>query len=401
MFELFGFFAILMIGIIIVSVCPDAEAKEAPIKIGSVIPLTGPYAHIAKAQQNGAELAVEKLNKEGGVLGRKLELYVRDSELSSAVAIRRLEGLINIQKIDWLVGTLSGGISMAMNVIAKKANIPYVIACQAVEKLHKKGFIGPYTYTVASATYQPGYAGSEFVLNNLGKKLYLLYSDYAWGHAIRDGWKAGVKKWGGEIVGMDGAPIGTHDFSPYLTKARTLKPDVFVVCTAGGDCLRTIKQAYEFGLNKEMKIYSSVMALPIGMAISKEFQNCYAGIDFLWNLDLPSTKEFTKLYTAKYGKPPDSYAYYAWAGTNELALAAKRAGSIDPASIAKELKGSTFDWGKGPVTWRSCDRTAIQKWWIIKGKEIENIKEKWDIFEVVGKTGGPDSVVSCEELGYK
>lgn len=383
---------------------PQALAVE-PVKVGSVIPLTGPFAKIASAQKDGIKLAAKQINANGGVLGRPIKLFLRDSELNATVAMRRLQNLVTKDKIDWHVGTLSGGITFAANQILKKAKIPYMSSCQTVEKFHKKGVSGPYTFTVASVTYTVGYAAAQYIITKMGaKKLYILYADYAWGQGARDGIIAGAKAFGGEVIGMDAAPLGgASDFSAFLTKARALKPDGFVLAVPGGMALTGIKQIHELGLSKEMKVFSAWTALPIGMGVVKEFQGMYAGIDFLWNRDDPITKKFTKLAWDEYGYPPDSYTYATYTGLQEFAWAANKVKSLDPAKMAKVLTSPDhkFNYGKGEAYWRNCDRRAIQNWFIVKGKKLEDIKEKYDIFEHIDTVGTtPEYNESCKQLGY-
>jgi len=381
---------------------PQASAKD-PVKVGCVIPLTGPFAKIASAQKDGIKLAAKQINAKGGVLGRPIKLFIRDSELNATVAMRRLQTLVTKDKIDWHVGTLSGGITFAANQILKKAKIPYMSSCQTVEKFHEKGVTGPYTYTVASVTYTVGYAAAQYIITKMGaKKLYILYADYAWGHGNRDGIIAGAKKFGGEVIGMDAAPLGgAADFSSFLTKARALKPDGFVLAVPGGMALTGIKQIHELGLNKEMKVFSSWTALPIGLGCVKEFQGMYGGIDFLWTRDDPITKKFVKAAGDEYGYPPDSYTYTTYTGLNEFAWAANKVGSLDPAKMAKVLSGHEFDYGKGEAYWRPCDRRAIQNWFIVRGKNLIDVKKKYDIFEHIDTVGmAPEYNLSCKELGY-
>jgi branched-chain amino acid transport system substrate-binding protein len=382
---------------------PPASAKE-PVKVGCVIPLTGTFARIAAAQKDGILLAAKQLNAKGGVLGRPIKVYLRDSELNATIATRRLQDLVTKEKIDWHVGTLSGGITYAANQVLKKHNIPYMSSCQTVEDFHKKGTTGPYSFTVASVTHTVGYAAAEYIIKSMGaKKLYILYADYAWGQGNRDGIIAGAKAFGGEIVGMDAAPLGAPDFSPYLTKARGLKPDGFVIAVPGGNTLTCIKQIYEMGLQKEMKVFSSWTSLAIGMGVTREFAGMYGGIDYLWSRDDPITRQFYNDFKAEYGKPPDSYAYLTTTGLNELAWAANKVGSLDPAKIVAALTDSShkFDYGKGEAYWRKCDRRAVQNWFIVRGKQEKDIKEKYDIFEHIGTVGtGPGYNLTCKELGY-
>jgi len=382
---------------------PPASAKE-PIKVGSVIPLTGTFAKVAAAQKEGILLAAKEINARGGVLGRPIKIYLRDSELNATIATRRLQDLVAKEKIDWHVGTLSGGITYAANQVLKKHKIPYMSSCQTVEHFHKKGITGPYSFTVASVTHTVGYTAAEYMIKNMGvKTIYVLYADYAWGKGNRDGVIAGAEKFGGKVIGMDAAPLGAPDFSPYLTKARGIKPDGFIIATPGGNTLTTIKQLYEMGMHKEMKIFSSWTSLAIGMGVTREFAGWVGGIDYLWNRDDPISRKFLKAFRAEYGKPPDSYAYLTYTGLNEFAWAANKVGSLDQDKMTAALTSPNhkFDYGKGEAYWRGCDRRAIQNWFIVRGKQPKDIKEKYDIFEHIGTVGtGPGYNLTCNELGY-
>jgi branched-chain amino acid transport system substrate-binding protein len=329
---------------------------------------------------------------------------LRDSELNATIATRRLQDLVTKEKIDWHVGTLSGGITYAANQVLKKAGIPYMSSCQTVEDFHKKGTTGPYTFTVASVTHTVGYAAAEYIIKTMGAKtLYILYADNAWGKGNRDGIIAGAKAFGGKVIGMDAAPLGASDFSPFLTKARGLKPDGIVLAEPGGNALTSVKQLYEMGLQKEMKVFCSWTSLAIGTGMIREFAGMYGGIDYLWNRDDPITKKFYEEFSAEYGKPPDSYAYLTTTGLNELAWAANKVGSLDPKKIVAVLTDPShkFNYGKGESYWRGCDRRSIQNWFIVRGKQPGDIKGKYDIFEHIGTVGtGPGYNLTCKELGY-
>src|SRR5512139_782895 len=113
---------------------PRAHAQQAgPIKLGFPIPLTGPYGTEAKDQQAGAELAVVEINSQGGVLGRKVELLIRDDKLKADEGARRAKELIESEKVELLAGNLAAHVQLATNEQAKLHGIPYVSVSQANE----------------------------------------------------------------------------------------------------------------------------------------------------------------------------------------------------------------------------------------------------------------------------
>src|SRR3546814_17359022 len=91
-------------------------------------------------------------------------------------------------------------------------------------------------------------------MDNYGKKMYFITSDYAFGHTLQDGYDANLKQYGGTKLGEDLTPLGTTDFSSYLIKAQSTNPDVIVFLMNGEDLLNALKQAVQFGLDKSIHL---------------------------------------------------------------------------------------------------------------------------------------------------
>ncbi len=91
-----------------------AQSRE-PVRIGFPIPLTGPYGAEASDQQAGATLAVDEVNARGGVLGRQVELLVRDDQLKPGMGAQRTKELIESEKVHFVIGGLSAAVQMAIN----------------------------------------------------------------------------------------------------------------------------------------------------------------------------------------------------------------------------------------------------------------------------------------------
>ena len=114
---------------IVVVLAGIGEAKE--IKYGTMHPLTGAYSVLGRDQQRATEMAVEEWNAKGGVLGNKIVWVSRDDQLNGAVALRRAKELVDEEKCDFIGGSLSGSISIAINEFACKNKVPYVAYCMS------------------------------------------------------------------------------------------------------------------------------------------------------------------------------------------------------------------------------------------------------------------------------
>src|SRR5437016_7247658 len=150
------------------------------IKIGFPGPTTGPFGALAKDQQQGAIVAVEEINAKGGVLGRKLEVLFRDDELKPAVGAQRTKELIENEKCEFIVGGLAAHVQMAINEQTKKAGKLFISVSQS-DEISAKPDAGPLTFHEALNPTITSRPVGTWAAQNLGKKWWIIYADYAWG----------------------------------------------------------------------------------------------------------------------------------------------------------------------------------------------------------------------------
>jgi branched-chain amino acid transport system substrate-binding protein len=116
-----------------------------------------------------------------------------------------------------------------------------------------------------------------------------------------------------------------------------------------------------------------------------------------------SAQEFTELFRAKYGTPPDAYATIAYVAYTEMLRGFETAKSFDPQKVSAALMagGGQFNTIKGPATWRQ-DHAAVYKYaaFLVKGKGPGEQKNEWDLFSVIGSLGGESIMPTLKDLGY-
>ena len=203
-----------------------------PVKIGVVTGLTGAYVQLGEAQRRGAELAIKGLNGKAG--SHPVSVLVRDDQIKPDLALEQSKTLVQVDKVDFLTGCVSAATTLAINQVAKQAGIPYLGTCQT-EKLDRKPDMGPYTFHIAPLPSQDVNAIVSWVVKNLGKSVYFLQPDYAWGHEQYDAEQKAFPAAGATSLGVSWAPLGTTDFTPYIPKIQAAHPDVLMVGAAGND----------------------------------------------------------------------------------------------------------------------------------------------------------------------
>ena len=182
------------------------EAK--PYKIGSIQPLSGGAASVGKTALVGLQMAVDRINKEGGINGRPVELIAEDDELKPDVGRRKTEKLLIEDEVDANVGGVLSNICLACMPLYQQHKILNMISvCLdttiTTSKCNRYSF-RPYDYAPAQAV-----AFGPYLVNKIGKKWHIAFADYAWGQSTKDAYVELIKKQGGEVVGTTGIPLNT------------------------------------------------------------------------------------------------------------------------------------------------------------------------------------------------
>jgi branched-chain amino acid transport system substrate-binding protein len=380
-----------------------AQGKE-PLKIGFPLPLTGPFAAIAADQQRGAILAMEQINARGGVLGRKIEVLFRDDQLKPAVGAQRTKELIENEKVDFVVGGLAAHVQMAINEQTKKAGKLFISISQS-DEISAKPDTSPLTFHEALNPTITGRAVGTWGVQNLGKKWWIVYADYAWGKQNNAVFTEVVKKNGGTVLGSTPYPLGKPEFSAHIPRIQAAKPEVLLAATPGADGVAFAKQAISFGMKKEMRILVPLHFLFQAKEGGPDlFADIYGGSNFYWEVQdsVPQAKAYVETFTKRFGEPPDGYSGYGFSGISEVARGVELAKSTDATAVARALRANpVYDHYKGKQWWRTCDNKAFQDLWIIKGRPAGQTKGEWGLYEVTAKVPANEELDrTCAEKGH-
>jgi len=390
-------------------------ADPSKIKVGILLPLTGPFAAVSQTQRDGALLAVDVVNKKGGLKmpwgNVKVEAVVYDDETKLDVGVRRFRYMVE-EGIKGLGGQTWAPLAYAINAMAQKDPMPYFPTCVMAKEAFQKGKLADSTFATAYSPWTVGYMAGSAAIKVLGKKrIFFLARADSWGWDIRDGVYAAAKEMGAQVVGYDEVSLGTSDFTTIIQKVRAAKPDVFISAQFAADAVALLKQCYEMGLNKEMTIFNSFMTNVVAKGIPPQaLEGVYAMHYFYYDLSgfedkavARTANEFTALYKAKYNAPPDSYATIAYTAYSEMFRGFEGAKSFEPKKVAAALMANNgaFTCVKGSGRWRE-DHAAVYKYagFLVKGKGPQERKNEWDLFKVVGYQGGDSVMPDLKSLGY-
>jgi branched-chain amino acid transport system substrate-binding protein len=390
-----SWFSLAITIIILAALTVNAGAAEQA-KFAIFEPLSGAYAAYAEEHKRGALMALEEINNTGGVLGQPAKLFVRDDELNTGVALRRIKELDDSEKLTVIGGTLSGGMALGINEWACKNNKIYMSFCDS-----RMGIGNSYCengFSVGVSGYIQGEAIGRYMLTNVGKSWVIIVADYGWGHEVLQGWLNASQKYDGKFLEAIYVPLGTKDISAYLPKIISQKPDILVFATYGSDLTAGIKQCMEMGVTKKTKIVATKTDLPLIKEVGSTYDDSvYGTMTFYWKhvAQYPKAQKFVENYMKLYNKPPLQDTDRGYSGTLAVFEAMRRAGTVsDIAKIRKELEDYVFLGNKGAEVIRACDHNRTQSVLIVRGKGAK--AEGWDMVDVVDEMPFWEVMQTCE-----
>jgi branched-chain amino acid transport system substrate-binding protein len=383
-----------------------AQALGQPIRIGFPVPLTGPYGSEAADQVRCAQLAVEHFNASGGLNGRMAELLVRDDKLNPSEAVTRTLELIEKDRVDLIVGSLSGAVQLAVNEACKTRGMTYN-ALGLSDRLNEASDFGPTTFHEGLAPYFSVGALGRYVFSKFGKRVAYLIADYEFGYEMRRAFQVVSDQMGAQAVSEVKHPLAMQDFSSLFPRILSAKPDILCLLNFGRDQLNTLKQAGEFGLKDRMKIVVGALSTIQRVAGGADaYADVVGASNYYWAAEerFASSKAFNAEYAAKYkGAVPSDYGSYGYGGVLSMLELARKAGSVEPAALSAAVgAGFSFDVYKGPQTIRACDHQSVQSVFVLRSKgqtEMKNPNDTFEILEIAPADEG--KLRSCADLGFK
>jgi branched-chain amino acid transport system substrate-binding protein len=361
-----------------------AFGAAKPYKIGSEQPLSGPGAPGGKTAVIGLQMSADRINKNGGINGRPVELVIVDDESKPDVARRKSTKMVDEDAIDVHCGGFLSNICLACMPVWQEAKIVNMITV-CLDTTLTTSSCNRYTFRLHD--YAPAQAVAFApTLTKMGKKWHIAFADYSWGQSTRDAYAAEIKKNGGEVVGTTGIPLGTADMTPFLSKISGNFDGLFGIFF-GKDGVTIGNQAYDLGLTKKYKwagdgSITEASNLPgLGNKIDGFIAiNRYIPV-FQGPLDTPYHHRFfdeAKKRLAKIdptGPLPDKYVQSNYEALNAMKIAMEKSkfdGRKDTMKLIEALEGLEVkagdDFPQGDKTLRKEDHQAFLQEFIFEVK---------------------------------
>lgn len=347
--------SLLLVVAVLLTACQTAAVGT--IKIAILAPLSGSQPTFGISTRDGALMAIEEWNAKGGVLGKKIETVIADSQCEADPAVNAANKVIDQDKAKFIIGEVCSKASIPISEIANEKGVlqisPTSTNVQVTTKID--GSTKPYTFRACFIDPFQGTVGAKFALENLkAKTAFVLFdqgNDYVRG--LAEAFEAAFTKAGGTVVGKESYTSNDKDFSAILAKVAEAKPEMIYLPDYYPIVNLVGAQAKDKGITVPMLGGDGWDSdqLDVKAADNGYFTNHYSEQD-----TRPIVQTFVKNYSAKYkddkGAPkiPDALATLAYDATNLMLAAIEKAGVDDPAKVAKTLEGLKFDAVSGTIT---------------------------------------------------
>ena len=374
-----------------------AFGQAKAFKLGTLQPLSGVAAAGGKTALVGVQMAVDRINKSGGISGRPIELIVADYESKPDVGRRKAEKLVVDDKIDVHAGGYLSNVCLAcMPVYEEHKLVNMITVCLDTTITQSK--CSRYTFRPFDFAPAQAVAAAPYMVNKMGKKWHIAFADYAWGQSTKDAFVAEIKKNGGEVVGTTGIPLATADMTSFLSKISGSFDGLFGIFF-GPQGIAFVNQSFDLGLTKKYKLAGDgaivvSVSLPAMGAKAEGFVGIDRYIPLLEGvLNTPHHKRFLDDSTARLkaidptGPLPDRYVQSNYEGVNALKVGMQKSGfrgREDSMKLIEALEGLEMkegdDFPQGDKLLRKEDHQAFLREFLF---EVRGGKYK--ILDVVAK----------------
>ena len=351
-----------------------------PLKIGFVLPMSGPFAAYGKQIEHGARLYLKEHNDT--IAGRKVEILVKDDTgVAPEISKRAAQELLVKDKVDILAGFGLTPSAFAVAPLATEAKKPMVVMNAATSAVTtKSNFIVRTSHTLPQVTAPI----ASWAARNKIKKVFTLVADYGPGHDSEAQFKKTFTAAGGEIVGEVRTPVKNPDFAPFLQKIKDVKPDaVFLFVPPGEQTIAFMKGFAERDLAKagiriiatgdltDEDLLDAVGDNALGITTSFHYADAHKS---------PENQAYTDAYAKAY--PKDLPNFMSVGGYDGMQLIAKTLektkGDASGEKFIEAAKGMSWNSPRGPVSIDPVTRDIVQTIYIRKvtrvGSKLQNVE---------------------------
>lgn len=328
-------------GMVLLSGCDAGGPSE--IKVGIIEDLSGPTSEWGQGLQNGAILGIEKINKEGGLLGKQIKYVSYDFKGNVPESLTAFNRLVDQDKVVAIIGTPNSAMHIAVAPMADEKKVP-VIGDPMDERATTPDAskLNAYTFLGEPAAGEQAKAIASYALNEMKLKKFAILYDQGnpYSVSLATPFAEYISKNGGQIVANEPFQSGTNDFRAQLTKIKETNPEALHITSYLKEDSLIVNQMKELGMNIPV-VGNNSCFYPFAETAGKAAE----GVVFPNNISLddPRYQDFISTYKTRFSKDPVVHAWMGYDNMMILANGIKQANKIDPVAIRDAIETQTKD----------------------------------------------------------
>jgi len=354
---------ILMVALILAFAVACSGGNEAPetIKVGAVVPLTGPFAGGGAQVERGYKMAVEDINANGGVYVQEfdkqipLELVLLDDESDPNNTVSNLETLNSDDHVVAYLGGFGSSLHAAAAAIAEKNKIAYLGVAFALEAPHNQGFkylFSPFPKSsdLSDPLFEMVNAYTDD--SNRPTKVAIFQEQTDWGIELGSMWRESAAKYGYDVVVYEEYTPGTTDYTDIILKAQDAGANMVLALPTPPDGFAMYKQMGELGYSPDFSFMVRAADVPTWKDLGTVGDYVVLAPGWHNAMNYPGVAELNAKHVELMGRPADPIVGPAYAAVQILANGIEQAGSLDHDKIRDAIAATDMDTVIGPVTFR-------------------------------------------------
>ena len=342
------------------------------IRIGFLVPLTGTTAQSGRDMLDGFQLYLAERNTT--MAGRPVQLIVEDTASLPATALTKTRKLVEVDRVHVLAGPLLASSGYAIRDYVTEKGVPTLYPVVSADDITQRKR-SPNLIRTGWTSSQPTQPFGEWVATTLKyKRIATIGSDYAFGYEVVGGFHRTFEDHGGQIVQKIWAPLGTPDYSPYVTRLRRDVDAVFAI-PVGADAIRFVKAYRQYGLKDKIPLIGGGVLTDESLLRGMAPEDATGTVTpLMWSAALvtPPARKFIAAYTGKYQKDPSYYAETCYTCARWIDVSAQHiSGKVENVgAFLQALRSLQLpDAPRGPIRLDS-DQCPIQNIYIRKVESV-------------------------------
>jgi branched-chain amino acid transport system substrate-binding protein len=357
-------------------------SAQAPLKLGLLLDMSGPYADIGgQGSVTAARMAVDDFG--GKVLERPIEIVFADHQNKADLAGSLARQWFDDQGVETILDVAASGPALAVNEIAKQRSKILILNGPAARRLTNED-CAPYTVHYTYDNYALAKGTGEASVKAGYDSWFFITADNVFGKDLEAITSAFVAKNGGKVVGSVRAPLNSADFSSYLLQAQSSQAKVIGLANSGADTINAIKQAAEFGVGKsDQKLVALLVYITDVNSMGLEAaQGLLLTEAFYWDMN-DETRAWSRRYFDKMKKMPNMTQAGVYSSTLHYLQAVKAAGTVESSAVMKMMKATPINDLFAHNGRIREDGRMVHDMYLFEVKKPSESKEPWDDYRLV------------------